>query len=475
MNTLDCYFLPKNVELTEFRILKFESRNSSFHARIPVLTGEKISEVIDSLLDCRERYLEKAPLSDIVDSISAAVSLWENPNYEYRKVAEEFLPTISGFSRKMIEESLDLIAKAFKKEELMTLIKSQFGDPLLIDEFRWMKDANCYRRAFGPSLITHIFSGNVAGLPAQSLICALLIKSASLGKTASEEPLFPILFARSLFDVNPDLSACLAISNWKGGDEEIENVAFSRSEAVFAYGSDRTINSVSKKLKSSVRFVPYGHKLSFGVIGKEVLNDAISARETARKAAIDASFFDQQGCVCPHVMFVEIGGKFSSIQFAEMLSQEMENFHRRIPRGELPISDSAAILRLRTTFEFKGMVNEEIQVFSSTKSSDWTVIHDPDNIFQPSCLNRTVRVCPINDISEIPTLVLPIQENLQSVGVALLPERVDELGLQLGRMGVSRVCQLGTMYRPPTAWCHDGRMPLLDLIRWLDLERKQSE
>ena len=41
---------------------------------------------------------------------------------------------------------------------------------------------------------------------------------------------------------------------------------------------------------------------------------------------------------------------------------------------------------------------------------------------------------------------------------------------QLARWGVTRVCPLGEMQKPPLTWRHDGRPPLGELVTWTDLE-----
>ncbi len=244
-------------------------------------------------------------------------------------------------------------------------------------------------KAFGPRLVTHVFSGNVAGLPALSLIYALLVKSASLGKVPSEEPLFSSLFARSLAEVSPEIGECLAIVYWKGGNRDLQGVAFDGSDWVIGYGSDATIQDLATQVRLPTRALWYGHKLSFAVVGRERLT-ADTQDETARRVATDVSFLDQQGCLSPHVIFVESEGPAACV-FAEAVAREMESFNRRVPRGVISPAESVAIHRIRATYEFREMENEEVRMFASAQGTDWTVILDPESTFQASCLNRTIR------------------------------------------------------------------------------------
>jgi hypothetical protein len=185
--------------------------------------------------------------------------------------------------------------------------------------------------------------------------------------------------------------------------------------------------------------------------------------------ATDVSFLDQQGCLSPHVIFVESAGP-AAREFAEAVAREMESFNRRVPRGVISPAESVAIHRIRATYEFRAMENDEVRMFASAPGTDWTVILDPESTFQASCLNRTIRICPVRDLGEIEALVTPIKPYLQTVGYALDRERALSLAEQLGRLGVVRFCPLGSMTYPPVHWHHDGRFNLVDLLQWTDLD-----
>jgi hypothetical protein len=307
-------------------------------------------------------------------------------------------------------------------------------------------------------------------LPAWSLICALLVKSASLGKSASEEPLFAALFARSLAQVCPEIGACMAVGWWKGGDVALEAAAFAPAEVVIAYGSEATTRDIQGRVPPAARFLSYSHKLSFGVIGREALSNAQQAARTAHQAAYGVSVFDQQGCVSPHLLYVERGGAVSPREFAALLAQGMAAVHVELPRGPLPLEDSTAIRHLRGSYEFRQLDDDEILLLCSEPGTAWTVLYEDTPAFSPSCLNRTIRVHPVDDIADIATRVEPVRAYLQTAGVALAPQRRQALAEALGRLGVTRVSALDRMPWPHMTWHHDGRCNLLDLVRWTDIE-----
>ena len=437
---------------------------------LPVLTPDALHAVSQYLLTAQAQHLACRSIAEIVEVIDRVIQLWLDPQYPYRQQTEAFLPIITRYSAPMVRHGLDTLLQAFRKDALWRLLQAEFGDPYVLDTFRPRPHAGGYTRAYGPRLITHVFSGNVPALPAWSLICALLVKSASLGKSASEEPLFAALFARSFWDVCPEMGSCLAIGWWKGGDVALEAVAFAPAEAVIAYGSEATTRDIQRRVPPQAHFLAYSHKLSFGVIGRETLSSTEQAIQTAHQAAYGVSMFDQQGCVSPHLLYVEHGGVLSPKEFAALLAQEMATVHAAWPRGTLPLEDSTTIRHLRGTYEFRQLNDDEVLLFCSEPGTAWTVIYEDTLTFTPSCLNRTVRVHPVDDITDVAVRLEPVRAYLQTAGVALSPPRRQALADMLGRLGVTRVSALDRMPWPRLTWHHDGRCNLLDLVRWTDIE-----
>jgi hypothetical protein len=280
---------------------------------------------------------------------------------------------------------------------------------------------------------------------------------------------FAALFARSLWDICPDLGACVAVGWWKGGETALEAAAFAHAEAVIAYGSEAAIQDIQRRVPPATRFLAYGHKLSFGIIGREMLRPDQAAR-TAQQAAYSVSVFDQQGCVSPQLLYVERGGEVSPRAFAELLAEAMMTVQAELPRGPLPLADSTAIRHLRGSYEFRALADDRVQLLCSEPGTAWTVIYEEEAPFTASCLNRTVRVHPVADIADIPARLAPLRAYLQTAGVALQASRQQPLAEALGRLGVTRLCALDRMPWPTLSWHHDGRSNLLDLVRWTDIE-----
>jgi Acyl-CoA reductase (LuxC) len=472
--TLDAYWLPglQAGEVAEWRTLVFGAREE-VALRVPVLTPGGLAAVMARVAAARDAYLAEAPVAHVAASIDRAVSRWLDPFSRWRRLAEQALPAITGYSGPMVRKGLPGYLATFRRENLWRMLEAELGDPRYLDGFQPRGRLGGRSRAYGPRLAAHVFAGNVPGLPAQSLVTALLAKAACLGKAASEEPLFPALFAASISEVDPRLGACLAVTWWPGGTETLEAVAFGHADAVIAYGSEPTIGSIRGRVPPGTRFVAYNHKLSFGVIGREALTPERVA-ETAARAAYDAAKYDQQGCLSPHLFYVECGGATTPRAFAAALAGAMAAAEQAMPRGRLTLDEAAAIREARTSGEVRALADDAVEVHASDGGTAWTVIYDEDPAFVASCLNRTVRVKPVDDALVVPDLLGPVRRYLQTAGVALPESRLLALADRLGRLGLDRVCPLGQMPDPSPGWHHDGRYNVLDLLRWTDVEAPSS-
>ena len=112
----------------------------------------------------------------------------------------------------------------------------------------------------------------------------------------------------------------------------------------------------------------------------------------------------------------------------------------------------------------------ETQLWCSEGSTAWTVIYEDDPRFHRSCLNRFVYVKRAADLADALHHAELVRGQVSTVGLAGAGDRARDLAAQLARWGVTRVCPLGRMQRPPLGWRHDGRPALADLLTWTDWE-----
>ena len=98
------------------------------------------------------------------------------------------------------------------------------------------------------------------------------------------------------------------------------------------------------------------------------------------------------------------------------------------------------------------------------------MVYEVDARFQLSCLNRFIYVKGVTDLAEALQNADAVRGKVSTVGLAATEEKAQQLALQLARWGVTRICPLGQMQKPPLMWRHDGRPSLGDLVTWMDWE-----
>lgn len=447
------YYLP------ERSVAEKRNEEHGIPLAMPLLSESDLIEISRRLIEAQKRLATES-IFKIVDWIDAAARCWADPTDSIRQEAESILPRITGDSREMVRFALDDLFKHLTRPVLLQLLEEELGDPILLDQFRPKAKGVGFNRAFGPRLTAHILPGNLAGSAVFSLVCSLLAKSASLAKVSREAFPVPVLFARSLEKIRPDLAQSLAVLTWENSALDLTRALFQKADLAVIYGGDETIETLRKEIPPATRALFHGHRLSLGVIARESIR-----KELAEQAATDIVLYDQRGCLSPHLYYVETGGSASPIEFAQWLAQALYVSSYQLPKGATSADEAAQIQQLRGAIPLKGG-----NVFPSPSGVDWTVLYDPDPHFSVSPLARTIWIKPVGDLSEIAGPLEAIRPSLQAVGIAISQERQTEVVASLARMGVNRICAIGKMQKPPLTWHHDGRFRLLDLLRFVDWE-----
>ena len=430
---------------------------------MPSPSPTDLSARLDALRANRIQHLVPRTARDILNCIDQAVQRWLDPASQERQQAEARLPETTGLSAAMIRHVLPLIFQEYRADRIEALCVDELGCLEVLDRF--VPSVSGQKRASGPPLMTHVLAGNVPGAGLDSVIFSLLVKSATLVKTSSAEPVLPVLFAGSIRDIDPDLGACLSVVSWPGGNAELEDLAYGRADMVVASGSDASLAAIRKRTRG--RFIGYGHKVSFGLVAKESLTEA---EELAHKAAYDVALYDQQGCLSPQLIYVEEGGAVTPKEFAALLATGLAHWQTELPRGPVSPEVSTAIRRARDEAEWQALAGKDMVLHASPNGTDWTVVYDADPTFVQSPLYRTIRVKPLRDIRRLGAVLDAWRPYLEAVGVAADSARIAILADTLGALGVSRVCPIGTMQLPPLGWRHGGRPRIGDLVRWVGVE-----
>lgn len=437
------------------------------------LTPTLIAEACPTLRRNRSRHLASRDTRQLIDLVSALASEWRVPEFPFRRLALEHGPSATGFSAATLAAGLDAFFTELTRENLEALVEQDLGHRERLDRFVSTPSEHQTRRtslARGPQLLAHIASGNLPNPALMSIVLGFLTRSAQFVKCASGATLLPRLFAHSVYEADSRLGACLEIAEWKGGRTELESTLFGNVDCVTATGGDDMLEDIRSRLPARVRFLGYGHRLSFGYITRETLSGG-GLRRIATRAAADVTAWDQLGCLSPHLFFVETGGAAPPEAFAQTLAEELAAREAIEPRGRIDTETAAAIASRRALYEIRAAASDTTRLWQSNGSTAWTVVYEAESGFQPSVLSRFVHVKPASDLAETLRVAEMVKGKVSTVGLEAIGDRGLALAAQLSAWGVTRICPLGRMQQPPPGWRHDGRPCLGDLVTWTDWEQ----
>lgn len=435
------------------------------HAVTPTL----VTEACQTLKRNREQYLATRSTSSIVSVLAATAQSWQEHDNPFRKLALERGVKETGFNEATLARGLDAFFKNFTAENLNALITQDLGHLERLDRFSTDRASDTAALARGPELLVHITAGNIPNPAIFSIMLGFLTRSAQMVKCARGTSLLPRLFAHSIYEVEPKLASCLEIAEWPGGTDALEQALFAEADCVTCTGSDETLAAVQKKLPPRVRFLGYGHRVSFGYVTGEALS-RFELPKTVQRTVADVVAWNQLGCLSPHLFYVEHGGAAGAEKFAELLAEELAKQEAVAPRGPLATEAAAVIASRRSFYEVRAAASNDTKLWRSEGSTAWTVVYEADPQFQLSCLNRFVYVKPVADLADALRHAEGVRGKVSTVGLGASGDRARELATQLARWGVTRLCPLGAMQQPPLTWRHDGRPALGDLVTWTDWE-----
>lgn len=436
------------------------------------LSPQMITEACHTLKRNREKHLVARPMDNIVKILCDVGSEWLRPDGNFRRLALEQGPAETGFSKAVLEKGLDVFFRQFTPENFQALLAQELGDALsLAGGDGTLPPVTGRPQHFwrGSELLVHIAAGNIPNPTLMSLTLGLLTRSAQFVKCGSGASFLPRLFAHSIYEFDRKLGACLELAIWRGGDEKLESALFAEADCVTATGSDEALAAIRPRLPAKARFVGYGQRVSFGYIAREALREDAIAGVVSR-AADDVIAWDQNGCLSPHVIYVEERGGVESDKFAELLAVELDQREAAEARGNISVENSAMIASRRALYEAITLHRGDAKIWQSQNSTAWTVVFEHDTRFQFSCLNRFIYVKPVPDAVAALQGADAVRGSVSTVGIAAPPEKINELSLSFARWGATRLCPLGQMQNPPLTWRHDGRSVLGDLVVWTDFE-----
>lgn len=401
------------------------------------------------------RNLAAMPVRDLIASLGLA---GEALGRSLDAGAADEVAANAGLAPAMVRTVLAETARSWTREALERLVRKEFGDARVLDEF--VADGGRRVRAKGPPVVLHLGSGSVPGVTATSIVRAMLVKSAVLAKPGAGDVALTVRFAEILRAQSPAAASALAVQYWPGGDPAWgawERGIFAAADQVVVYGSDAAIASVRARAPARTRLVEHAHR-----IGVAIVNPAGSVRSAAH-AARAAALFDQRGCVSAHVFFV-LGAPQSAAQWCDALAQELDDLARDLPPGPPTLDEASAVQQVRGRLALKAAAGEDVRVWTS-RGLEWTVALAGIADFAPSG-GRTAWVVAVPDRDACLAGLATLRGAIQTIGLAGVSLEDGDFEEALFKLGATRIAPLERMSFPDAAWLHDGRRPLRELVVW---------
>lgn len=457
------YFPP---EWEKNKQIRYEKRTiGEMDIYYPQLTEEQMTSLVRYMKEKAYPRIQQLSLHRIVSSIDRAIHrlLQKGPE---RTTLERQIARIGEYDEEMIRLHLTSYLQTFRQLELRKFLAEDFTNPQILEQFI-PRVKGGYTRAVPSRVTTHIWSGNVPGVSLWSFISNLLVRGPVIGKVATREPFVATAFAHALQQEDNVLANTYAVLFYDRTDH-VRHALYQSSPVVVAYGHNDTLDAIDKELPGTTRFLRYGHKMSFGLIHQEPLNH-YHYEETIQLMARDIVQFNQQGCYSPQFFFVQKGTHISPKEVASLLFHALRQFEARHPLQQLSLEEKKNIQAFHESARIRS-VQEKEALFLRDVEGKYSVKYEPTLQIEPSPLSRNVTIIPFETIDDIQQLMKRFSTYLQTVSIHAPTEVMLAWANALTHVGVTRFSSLGKMTETEAGWHHDGRMNLLDLVQYVDID-----
>lgn len=335
----------------------------------------------------------------------------------------------------------------FTKQDLLDWLEGDLGKANALEELQ--RYGSVQSLACAPESILHVLSQNTPHAAFQTLLRGLLLgshNSLKLPRVGIPE------LSRVLEQLPPALGKQIDVfhelpADWK-----------ERFDVIVVFGREETTDWFRQETPSNKKLLLHGPKLSIALVTGAV-------ETAAEKAARDISQFDQQGCLSVHNVYLHSDSNTALVDFAALLTEQMDRFNIHTPRSALPDSAAGAITALREAVRYESSTRpDSLRLWESEGGTDWTVVMDDDPAIAVSPLNRVVYVKPW------PQEVVELGKERQHLATLALHPFSEQSAPTYRNVGATRICPLGQTQDPPLFWHHDGLSPLGSLVTWLDIE-----
>jgi long-chain-fatty-acyl-CoA reductase len=430
--------------------ITFKDKKTIIH--MPSLSSEDIDKIGESYSHLES--LHKLSLKDITDFFEKVRQRWNSS--QLKKEAIENLTHMTGYSKEMVELSMQQIDAMISKNYIESVLDYDLGNKHLIDE--WIGRGEAFVHCQPRGTLLHILAGNAPVISIMSLMSGIMTKNANIVKLPSRDLVTLSYFVQIFAQVDPNhpITKSTSVVYWPSSDNETTDSFISMANAICVWGDLDAIHAIKSKPHINREVISFGPRRGIHLIGKEV-HTSKEIHLIAQKAAHDLVVFDQEGCFSPQLAFIE-GSRENAVAYANALQNALDEETKKFPKGAMTLQQAASITHARAYSSFLG------HHVAHRNNFDYTIIV-PHTIEQTRShpLGRTIFLIPVKELKDA---VPHIGGETQVVAVEPF-HRAKELREELTIKGVDRITHLGKMAYFAHGAPHEGIYPLSRLVRWV--------
>jgi phenylacetate-coenzyme A ligase PaaK-like adenylate-forming protein/acyl-CoA reductase-like NAD-dependent aldehyde dehydrogenase len=405
------------------------------------------------------------PFEDLLETANALAEHLNPGDEIYERLAAEARKTST---EKDVVSMMIGIAATLRRDALLERVRSELGcsRPGILKR----KYPGRQFESWMPlGLVIHVMPSNVFAVAALGMVEGLLAGNMNVVKLSARDSAFGAGFAEALCQLDKSglLKDYIAYVHVSSKDTVRLQGLFNAADGISAWGGEAAIAALRQRAPQGVRFIEWGHKISFGYTTAEILTDPQARDKALEGAARDICRLDQQACSSPQTWFVE-GDEQEVLSFARELAEKLKIISLEIP-GQLPDgaeqAEITAVMSVARAEQALSLTN----TIEDDRNGRWRVIADKRTGLRPSPLYRTIWVKPLPRES-IVTVLRPMRAWLQSCGLACDVTALADVSRRLFAAGVTRIARPGEMVDSYTGAPHDGSYALQQLSRRISLD-----
>ncbi|MEG1615950.1 MAG: aldehyde dehydrogenase family protein [Bacteroidales bacterium] len=412
------------------------------------------------------RNVPEVYILDVLDRVGRIFG--DTTSARYADIVEKMNKQL-GWSKEMVMEGLETISDILTFDNLKARLEADIDNLNYLDEFTYNAPFKGMIKAEPFGVVSHVSAGNVFVGAVDTLVQGLITKNVNILKMSSADPLFPLIFAEVLKEVDYKgiLATSFALVPFKGGDKEVEAVVKQKSDVLVVYGGEETVKAYREGTGFHTKIIEYGPKYSLAMMSKACLNEE-NMDAIAHDMARDFTMWEQSACSSPHAVFIddpEVAAKF-----AKALAKELAQWAKKIPHSKIPTNEAVEIQRTRELTRVDQALGEAQLIIPSIDSLDWTVVLQQKCEFKVSPHHRTayVIVSPDHEKSTLEALG-SYGQFIQSVALLLPTDLKLRISDKLVEMGADRITEIGMMTRRKHGTPHDGTRGTSEMVRWVSM------